>query len=208
MEGSLVRRDLPDIDTAGEFGIAKPPPKTPDRSQSSDRLEEKMTAQPYQSDFRAERSTLPGDQSDEKTAPAAQPQAYLGPSAFPRPSQDTMRRSLDTAGNGDDGQRTVVPDKEEEKKPVSGSQSLKETCRVIITHSWVNVLLVFVPAGTIVHALPQVHGAVVFALNCVAVIPLAGLLAFATESVAGEMGDALGALMNVTFGNVVELIIL
>lgn len=118
-----------------------------------------------------------------------------------------MRRSLDTAGHGDDGERTVVPDKEEEK-PVSGFQSLKETCRVIITHSWVNVLLVFVPAGIIVHALPQVHGAIVFALNCVAVIPLAGLLAFATESVAGEMGDALGALMNVTFGNVVELIIL
>ena len=44
-------------------------------------------------------------------------------------------------------------------------------------------------------------------MNCIAIIPLAGLLAFATESVAAKMGDALGALLNVTFGNAVELII-
>ncbi|KAI4271845.1 MAG: hypothetical protein LQ337_005713 [Flavoplaca oasis] len=44
-------------------------------------------------------------------------------------------------------------------------------------------------------------------MNAVAIIPLAGLLSYATESVAREMGDTVGALMNVTFGNAVELII-
>lgn len=47
----------------------------------------------------------------------------------------------------------------------------------------------------------------VFGVNAVAIIPLASLLSHATESVASRMGDTVGALMNVTFGNAVELII-
>lgn len=75
-----------------------------------------------------------------------------------------------------------------------------------VCHSWINVLLVFVPAGIAVKAagLPP---AVVFAMNAVAIIPLAGLLSHATESVASRLGDTIGALINVTFGNAVELII-
>lgn len=48
---------------------------------------------------------------------------------------------------------------------------------------------------------------VVFAMNAIAIVPLAGLLSHATESVASRMGDTAGALVNVTFGNAVELII-
>ncbi|KAI5308669.1 hypothetical protein KEM55_005144 [Ascosphaera atra] len=44
-------------------------------------------------------------------------------------------------------------------------------------------------------------------MNAVAIIPLAYLLSFATECVASKLGDTVGALMNVTFGNAVELII-
>lgn len=75
-----------------------------------------------------------------------------------------------------------------------------------ITHSYVNLLLVFVPAGIIARAL-DVNPSVVFALNAVAIIPLAGMLSYATEVVASRLGDTLGALMNVSFGNAVELII-
>ncbi|KAI5196625.1 hypothetical protein E4T38_08419 [Aureobasidium subglaciale] len=75
-----------------------------------------------------------------------------------------------------------------------------------LTHSWMNLLLVFVPAGIIAKAL-GVNASVVFALNAVAIIPLAGMLSYATEVVASRLGDTLGALMNVSFGNAVELII-
>ncbi|KAL1301838.1 hypothetical protein AAFC00_006023 [Neodothiora populina] len=75
-----------------------------------------------------------------------------------------------------------------------------------LTHSWINVLLIFVPAGIAADA-AGVNASVVFALNAVAIIPLAGLLAYATESVAARLGDTLGALLNVSFGNAVELII-
>jgi len=69
-----------------------------------------------------------------------------------------------------------------------------------------NVLLVFVPVGIAVHFVKASAG-IVFAMNAIAIIPLAGLLSHATESVAVRMGDTIGALMNVTFGNAVELII-
>lgn len=75
-----------------------------------------------------------------------------------------------------------------------------------ICHSWVNVLLVFVPVGIAVEA-AGLSPAIVFAMNAVAIIPLAGLLSHATESVASRLGDTIGALINVTFGNAVELII-
>lgn len=81
------------------------------------------------------------------------------------------------------------------------------TAKNIILSSWLNVLLVFVPAGIAVQV-AGVNPTIVFAINAIAIIPLAGLLSHATESVASRMGDTVGALMNVTFGNAVELIIL
>lgn len=75
-----------------------------------------------------------------------------------------------------------------------------------ITHSWINILLVFVPIGIAVEA-AHLSPEIVFSMNAIAIIPLAGLLAHATEVVAARVGDALGALLNVSFGNAVELIL-
>ena len=82
-----------------------------------------------------------------------------------------------------------------------------ETCKEILFSSWLNTLLVFVPVGIAVQA-AGVNKTIVFAINAIAIIPLAGLLSHATESVASDLGDTIGALMNITFGNAVELIIL
>lgn len=75
-----------------------------------------------------------------------------------------------------------------------------------LCHSWINVLLAFVPVGIAVKA-ANLSSEIVFAMNAVAIIPLAALLSHATESVASRMGDTMGALINVSFGNAVELII-
>lgn len=80
-------------------------------------------------------------------------------------------------------------------------------CKGILLASWINTLLVFVPAGIAVQV-AGVSPTIVFAMNAIAIVPLAGLLSYATESVASEMGDTIGALMNITFGNAVELILL
>ncbi|KAK4044342.1 Sodium/calcium exchanger protein-domain-containing protein [Parachaetomium inaequale] len=76
----------------------------------------------------------------------------------------------------------------------------------ILLSSIVNLLLVFVPVGIAVH-FAQMPAGVRFAVNAIAIVPLAGLLSHATEGVASRLGDTVGALMNVTFGNAVELII-
>ena len=46
-----------------------------------------------------------------------------------------------------------------------------------------------------------------FAASAAAIVPLAGLMGRATESLAATLGPAIGALLNATFGNAAELII-
>lgn len=75
-----------------------------------------------------------------------------------------------------------------------------------LVRDYVNVLLVFVPLGIIAGALNW-DSTAVFVLNFLAIIPLASMLSFATEELAATMGQALGGLMNATFGNAVELIV-
>lgn len=67
-------------------------------------------------------------------------------------------------------------------------------------------LLVAVPVAVACHLL-HVPGLWVFMASCVAIIPLAGLMGRATESLADSLGPAVGGLLNATFGNAAELII-
>ncbi|KAF7549820.1 hypothetical protein G7Z17_g6125 [Cylindrodendrum hubeiense] len=99
---------------------------------------------------------------------------------------------------------TTIPETKK-KRPLF--DEIRRNAWLAVTYSWLNVLLIFVPVGIVVAEINGIHGGIVFGMNAIAIIPLAGLLSFATESVAREMGDALGALLNVTFGNAVELII-
>lgn len=86
------------------------------------------------------------------------------------------------------------------------SKHIVHITREILFHNWVNVLLVFVPLGIIAGAVnwPPIA---VFALNFLAIIPLASLLSFATEELAAKLGQTIGGLLNATFGNAVELIV-
>ena len=70
-----------------------------------------------------------------------------------------------------------------------------------------NWLLVFIPtAVALEHFQPQQHTWIFFAA-CLAIIPIAHLIVEATEHIATRTGDAVGGLLNATFGNAPELII-
>jgi Ca2+:H+ antiporter len=70
-----------------------------------------------------------------------------------------------------------------------------------------NWLLVFVPAAVLLRYLrPEWHTAI-FVVACLAIIPLAGWLGKATQHLAERSGEAIGGLLNATFGNAAELII-
>ena len=83
--------------------------------------------------------------------------------------------------------------------------TLHITYKVLKTN-YVNILLLFVPLGIISGALGW-DPVAVFVLNFLAIIPLASLLAFATEELAVPLGQTIGGLLNATFGNAVELIV-
>lgn len=78
-------------------------------------------------------------------------------------------------------QQAVEPEKNTEKVPFT--RQFLHALKAIFFRSWLNVLLIFAPLGIAVHA-AGVDPNVVFALNAIAVIPLAGLLTFATECLA------------------------
>lgn len=104
----------------------------------------------------------------------------------------------------DEKQQHSQPLNEKPKKPFV--RQVVDDLKAIFLRSWLNVLLVFVPAGIAAHA-AGIDKNADFALNAIAVVPLAGLLTFATECIAHRTSPTIAALMNVSFGNSVELII-
>lgn len=80
------------------------------------------------------------------------------------------------------------------------------TLKLTLLSSPVNYLLVFVPLGLVAGGLDWGLNAV-FWLNFFAIVPLASVLAYATEELAEHTGETIGGLLNATFGNAVELIV-
>ena len=71
----------------------------------------------------------------------------------------------------------------------------------------INWLFIFVPvAAALEHLAPQAYTWVFFAA-CVAIIPIAHLIVESTEHISVRTGEAIGGLLNATFGNAPELII-
>lgn len=147
----------------------------------------------------------------------SEPRAGASARSGPSLSQSTSRASsqkqnndgLPVTADGPPVEGDAVANGDGEKpKPVK-APVIKRFFGVIwlvLASTWINVLLVFVPVGIAAH-FANLGQPVIFAMNAIAIIPLAALLAFATESVSKKLGDTIGALMNVTFGNAVELII-
>lgn len=76
-----------------------------------------------------------------------------------------------------------------------------------IRHNPMLWLLAFVPVALAAAKLAPESHTMLFVLSVLAIVPLAGLLSHATESVAAKTGDAVGGLLNATLGNLTELII-
>ncbi|KAF3907035.1 hypothetical protein AA313_de0202122 [Arthrobotrys entomopaga] len=85
-------------------------------------------------------------------------------------------------------------------------RSILGQLKAALLSSYVNIMLVFVPVGIALH-FTSVSPIVVFVMNFLAIIPLAGTLSFATEEIALRTGETLGGLLNASFGNAVELIV-
>jgi Ca2+:H+ antiporter len=73
--------------------------------------------------------------------------------------------------------------------------------RTVLFPRWVTInwLLVAAPAGIGLH-FSGVDPLIIFIVNFIAIVPLAGLLSFATEELALRIGEVLGGLLNASFG--------
>jgi len=60
-------------------------------------------------------------------------------------------------------------------------------------------LLIEAPVGIALH-FTSVDPLAVLLVNFIAIVPLAGLLCFATEEIAMRVGEVLGGLLNASFG--------
>lgn len=89
-------------------------------------------------------------------------------------------------------------------KRVTFTSSLRE---LVLSSTWLTCLMVFVPLGAAAY-MAQTYPAIVFITNAIAIVPLSALLTDATERIAKDAGDTVGALLNISLGNLVELIIL
>ncbi|KAL2760211.1 hypothetical protein ACRALDRAFT_1059913 [Sodiomyces alcalophilus JCM 7366] len=90
--------------------------------------------------------------------------------------------------------------------PPAPSPSHGTGFRALLLSSWVNALLVFVPIGIASYVFGT-SPILTFITNVVAIVPLSALLTDATEQIANDAGDTIGALLNISLGNLVELII-
>lgn len=77
--------------------------------------------------------------------------------------------------------------------------TLRNQLQATIFGSWVNILLIAAPVGIALNY-AGVDGKVVFVVNFIAIIPLAGMLSFATEEISLHVGESLGGLLNASFG--------
>src|SRR5262245_50527294 len=71
----------------------------------------------------------------------------------------------------------------------------------------INWLFAFVPITVSLEFFHGIPAPVVFFSAALAIVPIAALIVQATEQIAARTGDAVGGLLNATFGNAPELII-
>jgi len=71
----------------------------------------------------------------------------------------------------------------------------------------INWFFAFVPITVVLERIGGIPSTVIFFSAALAIIPIAALIVASTEQLAARTGDAIGGLLNATFGNAPELII-
>jgi Ca2+:H+ antiporter len=128
-------------------------------------------------------------------------------STRPRSQEERARhRFLAKFRKGNKGEKESEDEDKPKKQPwYKGKDiphqpfTLRNQLERTIFNSWVNVLLIAAPVGIGINY-AGVNGKIIFVVNFIAIIPLAGMLSFATEEIALHLGESLGGLLNASFG--------
>lgn len=151
----------------------------------------------------------------ERNVRVASPTEELAPSSPRRNTQfrnkrESRQSTTSTARAASGGflnrTRTVLSENLKRDKPIRHEPTNMASAMAIVKASWLNLLLVFIPLSWAFH-FAHLDNTLVFVFSFLAIIPLAKLLAFATEELSLRVGQTLAGLMNATLGNAVELIV-
>eukprot|EP00747_Dinoflagellata_sp_TGD_P165007 gnl/TRDRNA2_/TRDRNA2_185752_c0_seq1.p1 gnl/TRDRNA2_/TRDRNA2_185752_c0~~gnl/TRDRNA2_/TRDRNA2_185752_c0_seq1.p1 ORF type:complete len:515 (+),score=88.88 gnl/TRDRNA2_/TRDRNA2_185752_c0_seq1:103-1647(+) len=94
----------------------------------------------------------------------------------------------------------------EEKVKGDWQSRIMQSGEMQILKNWFNILLVVMPLGWCSYWFHW-GDTTTFLLNLVAILPLANLMGEGTEELSCHTGQTIGGLLNATFGNAVELIV-
>src|SRR5262249_44567580 len=89
----------------------------------------------------------------------------------------------------------------------AGTSKSPEEARNMKLKPSVNWLFVFILVTVALERVPGVSPPLLFFSAALAIVPIAALIVQSTEQIAHRTGDAIGGLLNATFGNAPELII-
>jgi Ca2+:H+ antiporter len=152
-------------------------------------------------------ATKPGGANGRPSDPESETTVVERPATRPRSDEEKARRRF--LGKFRKGRKESADLEDEDKpkkqpwyrgkdvphQPFTARNQLERT----IFNSWINVLLIAAPVGIGLNY-AGIDGKVIFCVNFIAIIPLAGLLSFATEEIALHLGESLGGLLNASFG--------
>jgi len=125
------------------------------------------------------------------------------PGGSSTPETESARRIAASArdiGGSDSDEYEVDSSSGGAPRPCGGLFAALATNKVLAS------LLVCVPMGFVVHFL-NCPAWIIFGTNFMAILPMAWLIGKSTEDLASVAGDALGGLLNATFGNIVEMLL-
>src|SRR5262245_26839721 len=92
------------------------------------------------------------------------------------------------------------------KSSTKKASTAKPSIKGLLAKNWLDAFLIFLPIAAIFHYTHRPPIWTFFASG-LAIIPLAGLMGKATESLASKLGAGAGGLLSSTFGNAAEMII-
>jgi Ca2+:H+ antiporter len=119
-----------------------------------------------------------------------------------------------TSGDGSKSDEDRDEDNEEEEEVDEKAEKKKrrakllennipavQQLRAVLFPRWITInwLLLAAPIGIALNY-AKVNPLAIFIVNFIAIIPLAGILSFATEEIALRVGEVLGGLLNASFG--------
>lgn len=123
---------------------------------------------------------------------------------FSRPSLigGVSFRAFGKRKRGDADQQKQQEEEDKSKSKFRQHIPVMQQVKAVLFPQWltINWILLAVPVGIAVKQVHSIPPIAVFLVNFVAIIPLAGILSYATEEIALRVGETLGGLLNASFG--------